>query len=147
MNVYKFKIYGHEYETKVVRRDSDEIVISVNGQEYKAYLEPTRRQQLARATPKIDRPERAPSEGLKKTAAPEEAKGAGVVKAPLPGQVIKVLVKEGDEVASGQTVCLMEAMKMENSVAAPSSGKVVSVSVSEGASVMEGQELMKIQAQ
>jgi len=144
MNVYKFKIYGHEYETKVVRRDEDEIVIAVNGQEYKAYLEPTRRQTLAKATPKLQRPPAVPGEDTKKTAPPSEAKGAGVIKAPLPGLILKVLVKQGDTVKSGQTVCIMEAMKMQNSIAATSDGVVASIAVTEGASVLEGQELVTI---
>lgn len=144
MNTYKFKIYGHEFETRVIRRDEDEVVISVNGQEYKAYLEPTKRSLRAKPTPKISRPATVPGEGLKKTAAPTEAKGAGVVKAPLPGLILKVTVKEGQEVKSGETVAIMEAMKMQNSVAAPMSGTVATVSCSEGQSVLEGAELLTI---
>ena len=144
MNIYKFKIYGHEYETKVVRREDDEVVIAVNGQEYKAYLEPTRRQTLAKATPKLERPKVVPSSDTKKTAAPSESKGAGAIKAPLPGLVLKVMVKEGDEVKSGQTVLIMEAMKMQNSIASTTDGVVASISVTEGASVLEGQELVTI---
>ncbi len=144
MNTYKFKIYGHEFETRVIRRDEDEVVISVNGQEYKAYLEPTKRSMRAKPTPKISRPAAVPSEGLKKTAPPTEAKGAGAVKAPLPGLILKVLVKEGDTVKSGDPLCIMEAMKMENTVAAPMGGTVAKVSVSEGQSVLEGGELVLI---
>lgn len=144
MNIYKFKIYGHEYETKVVRREDDEIVISVNGQEYKAYIEPTRRQTLAKATPKLERPKVVPSDDTKKTAAPTEAKGAGSIKAPLPGLVLKVMVKEGDTVKSGQQLLIMEAMKMQNSIASTTDGVVASIAVSEGASVLEGQELVTI---
>ena len=144
MNIYKFKIYGHEYETKVVRREEDEIVVSVNGQEYKAYLEPTRRQTLAKATPKLSRPPVVPGEDTPKTAKPTDAKGAGVIKSPLPGLILKVMVKVGDTVKSGQTVCIMEAMKMQNNIAATTDGVVASVGVSEGASVLEGQELVTI---
>ena len=144
MNIYKFKIYGHEYETKVVRREDDEIVVAVNGQEYKAYLQPTRRQTLAKATPKLERPKVVPGEDTKKTAAPTEAKGAGAVKAPLPGLILKVTVKEGDAVKSGQTVCIMEAMKMQNNIVSTSDGVVASVAVKEGDSVLEGQELVTV---
>jgi len=144
MNIYKFKIYGHEYETRVVRREDDEIVVSVNGQEYKAYLEPTRRQTLAKATPKLERPKVAPGEDTRKTASPTEAKGAGVIKAPLPGLILKVMVKEGDSVKVGQPVCVMEAMKMQNNIAATTDGVISKISVSEGASVLEGQELVTI---
>ncbi len=144
MNTYKFKIYGHEFETRVVRRDEDEVVISVNGQEYKAYLEPTKRQMQVKAMPKVTRPAVTQAEGLKKTAAPSEAKGAGVVKAPLPGLILKVTVKEGDSVKAGDTVCIMEAMKMQNTISAPMSGVVSKVSAAEGQSVLESAELLVI---
>jgi len=146
MNVYKFKIYGHEYETRIVRREEDEIVISVNGQEYKAYLQPRISKTMAKATPKIQRPAIVPGEGTPKTSPPSAAKGAGVVKAPLPGLIMKIMVKEGDEVKSGQTVLVMEAMKMQNNIAASISGTVSKVSVIEGQSILEGQELITISA-
>lgn len=144
MNVYKFKIYGHEYETKVIRREDEEIVVSVNGQEYKAYLQPRVSKSMAKATPKIVRPTTVPGESTKKTAPPGEAKGAGAIKAPLPGLVLKVLVKPGDAVKSGETVCIMEAMKMQNSIAATKSGTVAEVAVKEGDSVLEGDILVSI---
>jgi biotin carboxyl carrier protein len=146
MNTYKFKIYGHEFETKVVRREEDEVVISVNGQEYKAYLQPRISKSMAKATPKIARPAPKPGEDTPKTAPPGESKGAGIVKAPLPGMVLKVPVKEGDTVKSGDTVCIMEAMKMQNNISATTAGTVAKVHVTEGASVLEGQELVTISA-
>jgi biotin carboxyl carrier protein len=146
MNTYKFKIYGHEFETKVVRREEDEVVISVNGQEYKAYLQPRISKSMAKATAKIVRPSVIPGEDTRKTAAPGEAKGAGVVKAPLPGLILKVTVKAGDTVKSGDTVCIMEAMKMQNNIAATTSGMVSAISVTEGQSVLEGQEIITISA-
>lgn len=142
MNTYKFKIYGHEYETKVVRREEEEIVISVNGQEYKAYLQP--RKSTAKATPKLARPKTFIADDTKKTASPTESKGANFVKAPLPGLILKVSVKPGDPVKSGDTVCIMEAMKMQNTVAATADGVVGEVKVKEGDSVLEGQELLTI---
>jgi glutaconyl-CoA/methylmalonyl-CoA decarboxylase subunit gamma len=146
MNTYEFKIYGHEFETKVVRREEDEVVVSVNGQEYKAYLQPRISKSMAKATPKLVRPTAVPAEGTRKTAAPGEAKGAGIVKAPLPGLMLKVLVKVGDAVKSGDTVCIMEAMKMQNNIVATATGTVATVSVSEGQSILEGQEIIKISA-
>ncbi len=144
MKTYRFKIYGHNYETKVVRREEDEMVISVNGQEYKAYLEPDKRIKSVRATPKLDRPIAVPDSGPQKTAKPTEAKGAGVVKAPLPGLIMKLLVKQGDTVKEGDTLCIMEAMKMENKIASNISGSVSTIHIKEGDSVLEGQELFTI---
>ncbi|HXH24755.1 MAG TPA: acetyl-CoA carboxylase biotin carboxyl carrier protein subunit [Vicinamibacterales bacterium] len=58
-----------------------------------------------------------------------------VVAAPMPGRVVKVLVKPGDAVAARQGVIVVEAMKMENELRAPRAGTVVEVCVREGMSV------------
>ncbi len=144
MKTYKFKIYGHEYAAKVIRRDDEEIVINVNGQEYKAYLEPKKSSIKARPTPKLDRPKAVYGEGAKTTSPPDQVREVGCVKAPLPGQVLKITVKEGDTVKAGDTVMLMEAMKMQNTVTATKPGTVDKIMVNEGDSVLEGQDLIKI---
>jgi biotin carboxyl carrier protein len=55
--------------------------------------------------------------------------------APMPGRIVKVLVKAGDRVARGQGLVVVEAMKMENELRAPREGTVAAVRVSEGMSV------------
>ncbi|MBZ0264828.1 biotin/lipoyl-binding protein [bacterium] len=144
MKIYKFKIYGHEYETKVVRRDDNEIVFSVNGEEYKAYLDPRKRPFQTKPMPKVSRPIAVPGADTSKTAKPSEPKGAGVVRAPLPGTVLKVVVREGQEVKTGDTLLVMEAMKMQNNISATKAGTVAKILVGEGVAVMEGDELVHI---
>jgi len=63
---------------------------------------------------------------------------------PLPGVITHVMVKEGDAVKSGQTLMVLEAMKMENNIEANRDGKVTSIAVREGTSVMEGETLITI---
>lgn len=63
------------------------------------------------------------------------AQGATAVKAPMPGNVMKVNVKVGDTVKKGDTVVVVEAMKMENDIPAPVDGVVASVDVAQGATV------------
>lgn len=58
--------------------------------------------------------------------------GASVIKAPMPGKIVKVLVSVGQEVAQGQGIVVVEAMKMENELKAPKAGKVASILVTEG---------------
>jgi len=70
---------------------------------------------------------------------------AGAVQAPMPGKVVKTLVKEGDEVTSGQGIIVVEAMKMENELRAPAGGTVKSVLASEGQNVDAGQDLVIIE--
>ena len=144
MSVHRFKIFGNEFETRVLRRDREEMVISVNGQEYKVYLTPSRERELAYPTPKLVRSPMVPDEGPRKTAAPSEPKGAGVIRSPLPGLVLKLLVEPGQAVKKGQTVCVTEAMKMENAIASTFDGVVDQVFVQPGDSILEGQELVRI---
>ena len=68
----------------------------------------------------------------------------GTKPAPLPGTVLKVLAKQGAAVKSGDVLCIIEAMKMENEIMAPCDGTVSAVSVSEGASVNAGDPLFVI---
>ena len=81
------------------------------------------------------------------TAARPAAGGAPVVvRSPIPGRVVKLLVKAGDTVAAGQTLVVLEAMKMENELRAPRAGRVVQVDArcTEGAAVESGQDLVTV---
>jgi len=71
--------------------------------------------------------------------------GPTVVRSPMPGKVVKVLVKEGDDVKSGAGVMVVEAMKMENELRAPRDGKIVKVLVHDGQTVESGEELAQIE--
>jgi acetyl-CoA/propionyl-CoA carboxylase biotin carboxyl carrier protein len=93
----------------------------------------------------------APAAGGKKPPKRERKGGGGpsasseALPSPLQGTVLKVAVAEGDEVAEGDLVCVIEAMKMENEIVAHRSGKVASLSVSEGAAVGSGDTIALIQ--
>ena len=67
-----------------------------------------------------------------------------LVKSPMPGRVIKMLVAKGDEVALGQTLCVVEAMKMENEVKAKAACTIAEVHVKEGATVESGAKLITL---
>lgn len=64
------------------------------------------------------------------------------VNAPMPGNILRIDVKEGDKVKAGQTLLILEAMKMENEIAAPKDGTVVQVATSKGAVVETGTPLV-----
>jgi acetyl-CoA/propionyl-CoA carboxylase biotin carboxyl carrier protein len=64
---------------------------------------------------------------------------------PLQGTVLRVAVERGAEVAEGDLICVIEAMKMENEIAAHRSGRVTSLNVSEGAAVSSGDTLAVIE--
>lgn len=71
-------------------------------------------------------------------------KKATRVRAQMPGKIVRVLVKVGDEVAKDQSLLVMEAMKMENEIRAQGPGKVESVKVVEGQAVESGADLIVI---
>ncbi|HEY4392819.1 MAG TPA: biotin/lipoyl-containing protein [Polyangia bacterium] len=66
------------------------------------------------------------------------------VRSPIPGRVVKLLVKADDAVKAGQTVVVLEAMKMENELRAPRAGRVTAVRCAEGTAVEAGQDLVTI---
>jgi 3-methylcrotonyl-CoA carboxylase alpha subunit len=74
--------------------------------------------------------------------APDDA----AVRAPLPGKIIDLRVKAGDKVSKGQTLLVLEAMKMEHTLAAPADGTVKSVRYAVGEQVAEGAELVEFEA-
>jgi 3-methylcrotonyl-CoA carboxylase alpha subunit len=74
----------------------------------------------------------------------EAADGASLT-TPMPGTVVKVLVQEGDEVEEGQTLLVLEAMKMEQSVEAPHAGTVRALPFAEGDSVPGGAVLAELE--
>ena len=72
------------------------------------------------------------------------ASGDVSVESPMPGNIIDVKIKAGDTVEAGETLIILEAMKMENDIVAPSNGTVVSVNVTKGEAVDAGQVLVTI---
>lgn len=71
--------------------------------------------------------------------------GNGGVTAPMPGTILRILVTEGQKVELGQTVAILEAMKMENNINANATGTVSRIQVSPGQSVDTGQLLLTIE--
>jgi biotin carboxyl carrier protein len=72
--------------------------------------------------------------------------GGGVLSSPMPGKIVKLLVKPGDPVQEGQTLLVMEAMKMQNELKTTTSGTVTTVHVQEGATVETGAALITVVA-
>jgi 3-methylcrotonyl-CoA carboxylase alpha subunit len=71
------------------------------------------------------------------------AQGGGLI-APMPGRLVSFAVKAGDKVTAGQTLAVMEAMKMEHTIAAPKDGVVAEILYAPGDHVMDGAELLKL---
>jgi biotin carboxyl carrier protein len=86
--------------------------------------------------------------GEEQKATAEEAQAAdGTITTPMPGNIVKVLVKEGDAVTKGQTLVIVESMKMENDMIAPADGTVRQVHVAPGDQTQFGQVLVELELQ
>ena len=77
-------------------------------------------------------------------AAARAVASAGSVTAIMPGKIIRVLVAEGDQVAEGDVICILEAMKMENELKAPKDGTVKALHIQSGQDVEMGAVLAEI---
>jgi biotin carboxyl carrier protein len=82
---------------------------------------------------------------MRAAAASFQAEGKQTITAPMPGKIVKVFVKPGDEVAEGQGLVVVEAMKMENELKAPKAGKVTEVLAKEGSTVENGAKLVVVE--
>lgn len=71
--------------------------------------------------------------------------GPKKIVAPMPGKVVRILVKAGDEVAAGAGIAVVEAMKMQNEMKSPKAGIVVELKTSDGATVAAGEILVVIE--
>ena len=139
MKKFKYKINGNEYEVTVDKKEDTLAEDTVNGTSYKVELE---KAEAAEASmPKIQRPVTSAASGSSRPA----GAGAGSIKSPLPGIIIDVMVKIGDEVKKGQPVVMLEAMKMENAINSTIDGKVTEIKVTKGDSVLEGVLLVVIE--
>ena len=74
-----------------------------------------------------------------------EAEGCQQVAAPMPGKVVRLLVKQGDTVEAGQGLLVVEAMKMQNEIRSPKSGKIEKLCTSEGQAVNAGEILLWVE--
>ena len=140
---YKYTINGHEYEVAIGEIVENEAVVTVNGEEYKVAWEPE-------AEPEKKVVVRPTAAQANDSSDAGETSSANVntnnaVKAPLPGVITSVNVSVGDEVKAGDTLLVLEAMKMANNIEAEKDGKVTAICVKAGQSVMEDDALVVIE--
>ena len=142
MKEYKYTINGIKFNVEVGDVDGNQVEVIVNGSHYHVELEKDKKSPV-----KVNKAAAAPTtaSGEKVISKPAASSGAaGAVKAPLPGTIMSFKVKEGDTVKPGDTVCVLEAMKMENDVKAMNGGTVKKILVNVGDAVLEGNDIMII---
>ena len=140
---YKYKINGIKFNVVVDDPEGNSVHVEVNGVPYtvefdktpgeKPVIKPPTKKKVEvpvlNSKEKVDVAETTPANGYK-------------VKAPLPGTIMRLPVKVGDKVAAGATVCVLEAMKMENDIHTPKGGVVKQILVNVGDAVPQDGDIM-----
>lgn len=138
MKNFKFRINGNQYEVEMLEIDGNKARIEVNGTVYDVEM----LREIARVKTVAPAPQARVAPREVRPAA-EKAKGNRTeIKAPLPGVIIKVLARPGDEIKAGQILCTLETMKMENAIKAEKDGTVTAVNIAAGQSVLQDETLI-----
>ncbi|RMG40179.1 MAG: biotin/lipoyl-binding protein [Candidatus Dadabacteria bacterium] len=137
MKKYTVKINDREYPVTLIKRSGADFTLSVNDSVFTLSIAPDyslsehTQPDPAVTSPASATPVHTPSD-------------LNSVTSPMPGIVVSVPVRPGDSVNQGDTVIVVEAMKMENNITAPKNGKIEEVRVKEGDEVNSGDILVKI---
>ena len=152
MKQYKYTINGAQFDVTIDSIVGTKAKVEVNGIPFEVEMHGSslvEEDLPTMSTEGAPAPAAAPAApaAAPAAAAPAAKSGPGAgtpVKAPLPGVVTKILVAEGQAVKKGETVLVLEAMKMENNITAEADGAVKGICVAAGDSVMEGTTLLTI---
>ena len=160
MKEYKYKINGNEYSVAIIDLEGDKAAVEVNGVSYQVdiltegYTAPAPRPAAKPAAAPAPAPAAAPAAPAPApqpiapaapAAEPTAPAGKGTaVQSPLPGVILDIKVAVGDQVKAGQTVAILEAMKMENNINAECDGVITAIKVSKGDNILEGSDIVII---
>lgn len=143
MKEYKYTINGDKYQVTINEVADTTAKVTVNGTEYTVEWEkPEVKKPAAVVKPVVKPAAAAAAPAAPAASAPVNGHP---IKTPLPGVIIDVKVNVGDTVTKGQTVVLLEAMKMENNINADRDGKVASIAVAKGDTVADGAVLVVLE--
>ena len=131
MKEYKYNIAGKEYIVHVGERTDNVTTVTVNGDTYNVEAIPE---------PAVEKKPVIAPVVVKKTETKDDLQDA--LRSPLPGTVIEIVAKVGDEVKEGDTLVILEAMKMDNNLIAEKNGKGKAILVAEGETVKENTPLV-----
>lgn len=166
MAKYEYKVKGVDYVVEIQDIEGNIANVTVNGIPFEVEMkQPVK---AGKQKVKLSEERRVKSEEFNSSSAPQSAKASAdlqsaassgqtgnagdsgktasgkPVVAPLPGTINEIKVKVGDKVNAGDTVVVLEAMKMQNNIDAETSGTIASINVNKGDAVMEGDTLVTI---
>ena len=141
MKEFKYTIDGKEYTVAIASIDENNVAdITVNGESYKVQLEKEAEPEKKKVV--LGQPVAAESEDAAPAA---NVNTSNAIKAPLPGTITQICVEVGQEVKTGDTLVVLEAMKMANNIEAEADGKVTAICVKQGQAVLEEDALVVVE--
>ena len=154
MAKYQYTVKGVDYEVEIQDIEGNIANVTVNGIPFEVEMKQPVKAGKQKVKLSGEQKESAPTATPTATATPATATTAATttaaaasgkpVVAPLPGTINEIKVKVGDKVNAGDTVVILEAMKMQNNIEAETSGTITSINVNKGDAVMEGDTLVTI---
>ena len=153
MAKYQYTVKGVDYEVEIQDIEGNIANVTVNGipfeVEMKQPVKAGRQKVKLSEERKVKNEEFNSSSATANASSPPTAQPAAAasgkpVVAPLPGTINEIKVKVGDKVNAGDTVVILEAMKMQNNIEAETSGTITGINVNKGDAVMEGDTLVTI---
>lgn len=132
------KVEGQRFLVEVSDLDQRPIVAIVEGSRFEVYpeLEPDQPEIVTGTQDTLNHPEKQKTHSI-------PAESICEVVSPMPGDISKIHIKAGQSVQVGDPLCVLDAMKMKNTIHAPQAGRIAEVCVQEGQSVEYGTELFK----
>lgn len=140
MKTFNFIIRGNEYEVEIKSLEDNIAKIDVNGTLYNVELQ--KKEQTSKTPVLVRKPVVHSPDSAK---IKQQQSSLQKVIAPLPGNILKVFVKEGDTISEGDNLLIYEAMKMENTLKAEKPGVVKSLKVKEGDAVLQDAVLIEVE--
>lgn len=138
MKTYKLTINNEKYDARIVEYSPTHAKININGTDYLVQIE----DEKAASIPKLANQERAVPMAPAFSSGVDL--GSGEVKAPIPGVIVSIPVAEGEMVKKGQTIVILEAMKMQSEIASPFDAKIGKIFVKERTPINEGDLMMTL---
>ena len=137
----KYTIEGKEYEVTIAAIDENNVAdITVNGESYKVQIEKEAEPEKKKVV--LGQPVEAAADDAP---AATNVNTSNAIKAPLPGTITQICVEVGQEVKAGDTLVVLEAMKMANNIEAEADGKVTAICVKPGQAVLEEDALVVVE--
>lgn len=129
MGKYRIILDGKTYEMEIERIDGERTI---------------QQKTETKASPETRQAPPVPVQTTLAASALVQPSGGNTIKSPMPGTIVRVNAAAGDAVKQGQSVLVLEAMKMENDIAAPKDGTITALFVSQGDTVQGGSVLFEI---